>query len=175
MRTRSDGPGQSVQDSSACNRRAAATASDGRLNASPKPSPAVANTYPSHASTASRTAASCTLSDADIPSGSAGQHRVEPSTSVNKNVTVPDGRAPPPPVPTASSVAPRQQQRKALRPPSRPHPRVRPSHTAGPAALPDRVRNRGVTPSTTRTLRTVLTPAAAHAVTCPAVVMPSPP
>ncbi|HVM66863.1 MAG TPA: hypothetical protein VMU14_18490, partial [Acidimicrobiales bacterium] len=77
--------------SAACASSAAATASPARPNATPTPSPPVENTYPPCASTAARTTASWRASAAGITSGAACHRRVDPSMSVNKNVTVPDG------------------------------------------------------------------------------------
>ncbi len=52
----------------------------------------VANTYPPWASIASRTTASCTANAARISSARSSHSRVEPSISVKRNVTVPEGR-----------------------------------------------------------------------------------
>jgi hypothetical protein len=51
------------------------------------------NNHPPRASIALRSTSSWAASAARIPSASASHRRVEPSTSVNKNVTTPEGAA----------------------------------------------------------------------------------
>ena len=78
-----------------CNSRcasiAAFTADIGDANAAATPSPVWLNKNPSYASIAVRNTLSCATRADRIPSASASHRRVEPSTSVNKNVTTPEG------------------------------------------------------------------------------------
>ena len=67
------------------------TADIGDAKAATKPSPVWPNKNPSYASIAVRNTLSCTTSATRIASASASHRRVEPSTSVNRNVTTPDG------------------------------------------------------------------------------------
>jgi hypothetical protein len=57
------------------------------------PSPVCLNNQPPCASIARRSTLSCAASAARIPSASASHRRVEPSTSVDRNVTTPKGAA----------------------------------------------------------------------------------
>src|ERR1700686_4865233 len=72
---------------------AASTADLGEANAAHTPSPVCLNNQPPCASIAPRSAKSCAASATRIASASASHRRVEPSTSVNKNVTTPEGAA----------------------------------------------------------------------------------
>src|SRR6516164_11025699 len=65
----------------------------GDAKAATKPSPVWLNKNPSYASIAVRNTLSCTTSAARIACASASHRRVEPSTSVNRNVTTPEGAA----------------------------------------------------------------------------------
>src|SRR6516165_6759524 len=69
------------------------TADIGDAKAATKPSPVWPNKNPSYASIAVRNTLSWTTSAARIPSASVSHRRVEPSTSVNRNVTTPEGAA----------------------------------------------------------------------------------
>ncbi len=62
-------------------------------NAAWKPSPVVFTTNPACPSIASRTTASCRARAGRIASGCCSQRRVDPSRSVKRNVTVPDGNS----------------------------------------------------------------------------------
>ena len=73
---------------------AASTADIGDANAAAIPSPVWLNTKPSWASIAERNTLSCAASATRIASASASHRRVEPSISVNRNVTTPDGGSP---------------------------------------------------------------------------------
>jgi hypothetical protein len=73
------------------NRGSALAAALARWNDAAKESPAVANTCPENFAIVSFKIWSWIRSDADIPSASAAQSRVEPTTSENKNVTAPVG------------------------------------------------------------------------------------
>jgi hypothetical protein len=64
----------------------------GDENAAHTPSPVCLNKKPPCAWIAERTTSSCAASAARIASASASHRRVEPSTSVKRNVTTPDGR-----------------------------------------------------------------------------------
>jgi hypothetical protein len=55
------------------------------------PSPVWLNKKPSCASIAERNTLSCAASAERIPSASASHRRVDPSMSVNRNVTTPEG------------------------------------------------------------------------------------
>src|SRR6202044_3954779 len=72
---------------------AAFTADLGEANAAHTPSPVCLNNQPPCASIAERNTSSCAASAFRIPSASASHRRVEPSTSVNRNVTTPEGAA----------------------------------------------------------------------------------
>ena len=63
------------------------------VRAAHTPSPVCLNNQPLCFSTASRNTSSWVSSAARIASGSASQRRVEPSISVNRNVTTPRGRS----------------------------------------------------------------------------------
>ena len=76
-----------------CAAMAASTADLGDENAAHTPSPVCLNKQPPCASTAPRSTASCAASAIRMPSASASHRRVEPSTSVNRNVTTPEGVA----------------------------------------------------------------------------------
>ena len=65
----------------------------GEANAAHTPSPVCLNNQPPCASIAARNTSSCATSANRIPSASASHRRVEPSTSVNRNVTTPEGAA----------------------------------------------------------------------------------
>src|SRR6516165_3066740 len=78
---------------SRCASIAAFTADIGDAKAATKPSPVWLNKNPSYASMAVRNTLSCTTSAARIACASASHRRVDPSTSVNKNVTTPEGAA----------------------------------------------------------------------------------
>ena len=73
---------------------AASTADLGEENAATTPSPVWVNKKPSYASIALRNTSSCASRAARIPSALASHRRVEPSISVNRNVTTPDGGTP---------------------------------------------------------------------------------
>src|SRR6185312_9985040 len=79
---------------------AASTADFGEANAAHTPSPVCLNNQPPCASIEERNTVSWLASANRIPSASASHRRVEPSTSVNRNVTTPkeqppDQRTPP--------------------------------------------------------------------------------
>ena len=59
------------------------------------PSPVCLNNQPPCASIATFNSSSCAVNAARIVSGSRSQRRVEPSMSVNRKVTVPEGRITP--------------------------------------------------------------------------------
>jgi hypothetical protein len=73
--------------------RAAFTADIGDAKAATKPSPVWLNKNPSYASIAVCNTLSWTTSAVRIASASVSHRRVEPSTSVNRNVTIPEGAA----------------------------------------------------------------------------------
>ena len=77
--------------SARCAATAASTADVGDANAAHTPSPVCLNNQPPCASIARRSTSSCAASAARMLSASASHRRVEPSTSVNKNVTTPEG------------------------------------------------------------------------------------
>src|ERR1700756_4663061 len=81
-----------------CNSRcasiAAFTADIGDAKAATKPSPVWLNKNPSYSSIAVCNTLSWTTSAARIACASDSHRRVEPSTSVNKNVTTPEGGPP---------------------------------------------------------------------------------
>jgi Bacterial protein of unknown function (DUF899) len=76
-----------------CAASAASTADLGEANAAHTPSPVCLNMYPPCASIAPCSTSSWAASATRIPSASASHRRVEPSTSVNRNVTTPEGAA----------------------------------------------------------------------------------
>lgn len=65
-----------------------------RVNATANPSPPVANTCPPLRSNAARSSSSWRAREAGIASDAVCHSRVEPSMSVNRNVTVPVGAPP---------------------------------------------------------------------------------
>src|SRR6202044_4193247 len=67
------------------------TADFGEANAAHSPSPVCLNNQPPCPSIALRNTSSWAASAARMPSASASHRRVEPSTSVNRNVTTPEG------------------------------------------------------------------------------------
>ena len=73
--------------------RAAATASTADPNAAASPSPMVENTVPPCSATARRSSSSWRDRADRIASSSSCHSRVDPSMSVKRNVTVPDGPA----------------------------------------------------------------------------------
>jgi hypothetical protein len=75
------------------NRNPAAIASDGDANTANIPSPPWSTTDPPLDSTASRRIASWVTTAASIDAGRSSHRRVEPSKSVNMNVTVPEGNS----------------------------------------------------------------------------------
>ena len=79
--------------SARCAATAASTAYLGEANAAHTPSPVCLNMKPPCASIAERNTSSCAASATRIPSASFSHRRVEPSTSVNRNVTSPEGAA----------------------------------------------------------------------------------
>ena len=92
IRTRNTGPPTHASaDSSRCAANPAAIALAARLNTAPKPSPAVENTWPPLASIALRRISSWRANAAPIASGNESHNGVDPSMSVNRNVTVPEG------------------------------------------------------------------------------------
>src|SRR6202161_2271035 len=70
---------------------AASTADLGEANAAHTPSPVCLNNQPPCASIALRNTSSWAVRAIRISSASASHRRVEPSTSVNRNVTTPEG------------------------------------------------------------------------------------
>ena len=72
---------------------AASTAGRAVANAAQTPSPVCLNNQPPWASIAARSTSSCAARAARMTSGSVSHRRVEPSMSVNRKVTVPDGCA----------------------------------------------------------------------------------
>src|SRR6201987_3420532 len=76
-----------------CAATAASTADVGDENAAHTPSPVCLNNQPPCASIVSRNTLSCAAIAARTASASDSHRRVEPSTSVNKNVTTPEGAA----------------------------------------------------------------------------------
>src|SRR6478735_1795490 len=78
-----------------CNSRCAATAAStadlGEANAATTPSPVWLNKNPSFISMAVRNTLSCATTADPIASASASHRRVDPSISVNRNVTTPKG------------------------------------------------------------------------------------
>ena len=112
-------------------RSAAATASDARPDAAANESPAVVNTYPPCDSIEARMIASWTNSEADIAPLSAAHSRVEPSTSMNRNVTVPEGNTRANFDPSISVMSPQRESYEHRVPATR-SPRVRVIHSAMP-------------------------------------------
>src|ERR1700739_3383184 len=86
-------PIRTGNSSARCAATAASTADLGEANAAHAPSPVCLNNQPPCASIAARKTLSWAASAARIPSASASHRRVDPSTSVNKNVTTPEGAA----------------------------------------------------------------------------------
>ena len=72
---------------------AAATASDARAKATKNASPCVSTSTPSCSANAARSRRRCSCSASPYSSPSSCSSRVEPSTSVNNNVTTPVGRS----------------------------------------------------------------------------------
>jgi hypothetical protein len=83
--------GQAASSSFRCTSIAAAIARPAEAKAMAKESPAVLKMYPLTRSASARMASSWSRNDSSIASGRASHDRVEPSTSVIRNVTVPDG------------------------------------------------------------------------------------
>jgi hypothetical protein len=86
-------PIRTGNSSDRCASTAASTADFGEANAAHTPSPVCLNNQPPCASIAARNTSSWAASAARMPSASFSHRRVEPSTSVNKNVTTPEGAA----------------------------------------------------------------------------------
>ena len=86
-------PIRTGNSSARCAATAASTAERGEANAAHTPSPVCLNNQPPCASIAARNTPSWAASATRIPSASFSHRRVEPSTSVNKNVTTPAGTA----------------------------------------------------------------------------------
>jgi hypothetical protein len=84
-------PIRTGNSSALCAATAASTAHLGEANAAHTPSPVCLNNQPLCVSIALRNTSSSAASAARIPSASASHRRVEPSTSVNRNVTTPEG------------------------------------------------------------------------------------
>lgn len=78
-----------------CAATAASMAARAEPNAAHTPSPVCLNSQPPRVSIADRRTSSWSMSAVRIASGSASHRRVEPSISVNRNVTVPEGRCSP--------------------------------------------------------------------------------
>ena len=103
-------PIRTGNSSSRCAATAASTADFGDANAAHTPSPVCLNNEPPCPSIAVRNISSCAASATRIASASASHRRVEPSMSVNRNVTTPDGGTPRTPAqdvttePTAAAV-----------------------------------------------------------------------
>src|ERR1700730_18899736 len=87
-------PIRTGNSSARCSATAASTADLGDANAAHTPSPVCLNRKPPCASIALCDTSSWAASAACIPSASASHRRVEPSISVNKNVTTPEGGCP---------------------------------------------------------------------------------
>jgi hypothetical protein len=87
-------PIRTGNSSARCAATAASTADLGEANAATTPSPVWLNRKPSCASIAVRSTSSCASRAARIASASASHRRVEPSISVNSNVTPPVGGSP---------------------------------------------------------------------------------
>src|SRR5271165_2264875 len=86
-------PIRTGNSSARCAVTAASTADFGDAKAAHTPSPVCLNNQPPCASIAERNTSSWAASAALIAAASASHRRVEPSTSVNKNVTTPEGAA----------------------------------------------------------------------------------
>ena len=86
-------PIRTGNSSARCAAIAASTADLGDANAAHTPSPVCLNNKPPCASIAVRNTSSWAASATRIASASASHRRVEPSTSVNRNVTTPEGAA----------------------------------------------------------------------------------
>src|SRR6202042_1316644 len=84
-------PIRTGNSSARCATTAAPTADLGEANAAHTPSPVCLNNQPPCASIAPRNTSSWAASATRISSASASHRRVEPSTSVNRNVTTPEG------------------------------------------------------------------------------------
>src|ERR1700740_381909 len=96
-------PIRTGNSSSRCAATAASTARLGELNGAHNPAPGCLNRTPSCDLIAERNTSSWAARAARIKSASVSHRPVEPSTSVNRNVTTPEGAAPvmasPPPKP----------------------------------------------------------------------------
>ncbi len=86
-------PIRTGNSSARCAATAASTADLGDANAATTPSPLWLNRKPSCAAIAARNASSCAFRAARIAAASASHRRVDPSISVNRNVTTPVGAA----------------------------------------------------------------------------------
>ena len=86
-------PIRTGNSSSRCAATAASTADLGEAKAAHTPSPVCLNNQPPCASITLRNTSSWTASANRMAPASASHRRVEPSTSVNKNVTTPEGAA----------------------------------------------------------------------------------
>ena len=86
-------PIRTGNSSARCAATAASTADLGEPNTAHTPSPVCLNNQPPCASVVLHNTSSWAASATRIPSASASHRRVEPSTSVNKNVTSPEGAA----------------------------------------------------------------------------------
>ena len=86
-------PIRTGNSSARCAATAASTADLGEANAAHTPSPVCLNNQPPCASIAARNTSSWAASATRIASASVSHRRVEPSTSVNRNVTTPEGAA----------------------------------------------------------------------------------
>src|ERR1700688_1603501 len=84
-------PIRTGNSSARCAATAASTADLGDANAAHTPSPVCLNNQPPCASIAVRNTSSWAVSATRIASASVSHRRVEPSTSVNRNVTTPEG------------------------------------------------------------------------------------
>ena len=85
--------GHASVSSSRCDANAALTADEADSNTAAIPSPMDENTTPSCSATVLRSSSSWRDSAARMAVSSSCHRRVEPSMSVNRNVTVPDGAA----------------------------------------------------------------------------------
>src|SRR4029077_11158069 len=86
-------PIRTGNSSARCAATAASTAERGDANAATTPSPVWLNKKPSCASIEERNTSSCAIRAARIAAASASHRRVDPSISVNRNVTTPEGAA----------------------------------------------------------------------------------
>ena len=100
-------PIRTGNSSARCAATAASTADLGEANAATTPSPVCLNNQPPCASIAARNTSSCASRAARIAAASASHRRVDPSTSVNRNVTTPEGAAAVMASPRPTSCAPR--------------------------------------------------------------------